>query len=157
VDSAHLNPPLRACVNELFQRWRGSQHPLFGTLAAAPEAVMRDPIFLARFYARYQACMHVTRAAVYFAPGLDSPAMRQRKIAIILGQLRANAGASGASVQCVTDHLRCHNYQCIMESVRFGLSTMCVASVLKALLIIELVIVVSLLSRLLIGPPHTMI
>ncbi len=61
-----------------------SRAPFFERLGTLPPAVVGDPRLLGELYLVYQAAMHATRAAVYFLPHLDSPAMRQRKLRIFI-------------------------------------------------------------------------
>ena len=73
---------LPAIVDDIAAVHRPSNSPFFQRLAALPPHVVRDPKLLGDLYLVYQAAMHATRAAVYFLPYLDSPAMRQRKLRI---------------------------------------------------------------------------
>jgi len=66
----------------LLDKHRPSRMPFFRRLAQLPKAVARDPQFLGEIHLIYQAAMHATRAAVYYLPHLDSPALRQRKLRI---------------------------------------------------------------------------
>jgi len=66
----------------LLDQHRPSRMPFFRHLAQLPSAVARDPQFLGEIHLIYQAAMHATRAAVYYLPHLDSPALRQRKLRI---------------------------------------------------------------------------
>ena len=45
---------------------------------------MADPSFLGQIHLIYQSAMHATRAAVYYLPHLDSPALRKRKLRIFI-------------------------------------------------------------------------
>jgi hypothetical protein len=63
---------------------RPSRMPCFGRLAALPGAVMADPLLLGQIHLIYQSAMHATRAAVYYLPHLDSPALRKRKLRIFI-------------------------------------------------------------------------
>lgn len=63
---------------------RPSRMPFFRHLAALPRAAALDPVLLGRIHLVYQAAMHATRAAVYYLPHLDSPAMRKRKLQIFV-------------------------------------------------------------------------
>ena len=45
---------------------------------------MSDPSFLGQILLVYQSAMHATRAAVYYLPHLDSPALRKRKLQIFI-------------------------------------------------------------------------
>lgn len=63
---------------------RPSRKPFFERLARLPAAAARNPAMLGQIYLVYQAAMHATRAAVYFLPYLDSPALRRRKLQIYI-------------------------------------------------------------------------
>jgi hypothetical protein len=63
---------------------RPSRMPFFKNLAALPREVAHDPILLGHIHLVYQAAMHATRAAVYYLPHLDSPALRKRKLQIFI-------------------------------------------------------------------------
>jgi hypothetical protein len=63
---------------------RPSRMPFFKNLATLPLAAARNPILLGRIHLVYQAAMHATRAAVYYLPHLDSPALRKRKLQIFI-------------------------------------------------------------------------
>jgi hypothetical protein len=63
---------------------RPSDRPFFNHLRTLPASVAGDPQVLGDLYVVYQAAMHATRAAVYFLPHLDSPAMRKRKLQIFI-------------------------------------------------------------------------
>lgn len=56
----------------------------FSRLASLPHQVARDPDLLGQIHLVYQAAMHSTRAAVYYLPHLDSPALRKRKLQIFI-------------------------------------------------------------------------
>ncbi len=75
---------LPAVIDAIAVAHRPSASPFFRRLAALPPAVARDPELLGDLYLIYQAAMHATRAAVYFLPHLDNPAMRQRKLRIFV-------------------------------------------------------------------------
>src|SRR5271155_5977917 len=63
---------------------RPSRMPFFERLAGLPRAVARDPALLGQIHLVYQSAMHATRAAVYYLPHLDSPALRKRKLQIFI-------------------------------------------------------------------------
>ena len=65
-------------------RHRPSRMPFFENLAALPRNAARDPKLLGKIHLVYQAAMHATRAAVYYLPHLDSPALRKRKLQIFV-------------------------------------------------------------------------
>ena len=68
----------------LVEQHRPSRMPFFCNLAALDHAAAGDPSFLGQIHLVYQAAMHATRAAVYYLPHLDSPAMRKRKLQIFI-------------------------------------------------------------------------
>src|SRR5579863_5240298 len=68
----------------LLDQHRPSRMPFFRRLAQLPLAVASEPRFLGEIHLVYQAAMHATRAAVYYLPHLDSPALRQRKLQIYI-------------------------------------------------------------------------
>jgi hypothetical protein len=74
----------RDALKEMLARHRPSRMPFFKHLAAAPSQVVKDPLLLGNILLNYQATMHATRAAVYYLPHLDSPALRQRKLQIFI-------------------------------------------------------------------------
>jgi pyrroloquinoline quinone (PQQ) biosynthesis protein C len=68
----------------IFEEHRPSRRPFFQHLAGLPRAVARDPALLGQIHLVYQSAMHATRAAVYYLPHLDSPALRKRKLRIFI-------------------------------------------------------------------------
>src|SRR5436190_24378254 len=74
----------RKAIETLTAEHRPSRMPFFGRLAGAPAEVARSPALLGRVHLIYQAAMHATRAAVYYLPHLDSPALRKRKLQIFI-------------------------------------------------------------------------
>jgi pyrroloquinoline quinone (PQQ) biosynthesis protein C len=71
-------------IKALLEEHRPSRMPFFRRLADLPLAVASDPALLGQIHLHYQAAMHATRAAVYYLPHLDSPALRQRKLQILV-------------------------------------------------------------------------
>jgi hypothetical protein len=71
-------------IDAIVDAHRPSNKPLFRHLGALPLQIASDPQLLGELYLVYQAAMHATRAAVYFLPHLDSPAMRRRKLRIFI-------------------------------------------------------------------------
>jgi pyrroloquinoline quinone (PQQ) biosynthesis protein C len=71
-------------IHDLAAAHRPSRMPFFARLAAIDRAVATDPKLLGQLHLVYQASMHATRAAVYYLPHLDSPAMRKRKLQIFV-------------------------------------------------------------------------
>src|ERR1051326_2697663 len=72
----------QSAMMALLDKHRPSRMPFFRRLAQLPLPIARDPRFLGEVHLVYQAAMHATRAAVYYLPHLDSPALRQRKLRI---------------------------------------------------------------------------
>ena len=56
---------------------RPSRMPFFQHLRELPKSVADTPELLGQIYLVYQAAMYATRAAVYFMPHLNSPALRR--------------------------------------------------------------------------------
>jgi hypothetical protein len=73
-----------AAMSMLAEQHRPSRMPFFRNLAALDHAAASDPSFLGQLHLVYQAAMHATRAAVYYLPHLDSPALRKRKLQIFV-------------------------------------------------------------------------
>jgi hypothetical protein len=75
---------LPAIIETIAAAHRPSQTPFFERLSSMPHQIVCDPELLGQLYLIYQAAMHATRAAVYFLPHLDNPAMRKRKLQIFI-------------------------------------------------------------------------
>jgi hypothetical protein len=73
-----------SAIKGFVEQHRPSRMPFFRNLAALDYAVASDPSFLGRIHLIYQSAMHATRAAVYYLPHLDSPALRKRKLQIFV-------------------------------------------------------------------------
>jgi hypothetical protein len=73
-----------AAIKAIAEEHRPSRMPFFSDLRNLPREVASDPQFLGEVYLVYQAAMHATRAAVYYLPHLDNPAMRKRKLQIFI-------------------------------------------------------------------------
>jgi hypothetical protein len=71
-------------ITALAEQHRPSRMPFFGNFAALDYAIASDPSLLGRMHLIYQSTMHATRAAVYYLPHLDSPALRKRKLQIFV-------------------------------------------------------------------------
>jgi pyrroloquinoline quinone (PQQ) biosynthesis protein C len=65
-------------------RHRPSRMPFFKNLAALPHEAARNSALLGQIHLVYQSAMHATRAAVYYLPHLDNPALRKRKLQIFV-------------------------------------------------------------------------
>jgi hypothetical protein len=71
-------------INAIAAEHSPSRMPFFRHLAALPRSVATSPTLLGQIYLVYQSAMHATRAAVYYMPHLDNPAMRKRKLQIFV-------------------------------------------------------------------------
>jgi pyrroloquinoline quinone (PQQ) biosynthesis protein C len=71
-------------MTAMLEEHRPSRMPFFGHLAAMSRTMVSDPSFLGKVHLIYQSAMHATRAAVYYLPHLDSPALRKRKLQIFI-------------------------------------------------------------------------
>jgi hypothetical protein len=71
-------------IRAIAQQHRPSRMPFFHNLAGLDHAIATDPTFLGQIHLIYQSAMHATRAAVYYLPHLDSPALRKRKLQIFV-------------------------------------------------------------------------
>ena len=71
-------------IEAFLEEHRPSRMPFFRHVAALPFSVASDPLLLGQIHLIYQSAMHATRAAVYFLPHLDSPALRKRKLQILV-------------------------------------------------------------------------
>jgi hypothetical protein len=89
---ATLDPPLStesvdafpAIIKRIAAEHCPSRMPFFRHLAALPTSAAKDPKLLGQIHLVYQSAMHATRAAVYYLPHLDSPALRKRKLQIFV-------------------------------------------------------------------------
>src|ERR1700731_4533177 len=71
-------------MSRLAEQHRPSRMPFFRNLATLDHAAATDATFLGQIHLIYQSAMHATRAAVYYLPHLDSPALRKRKLQIFV-------------------------------------------------------------------------
>ena len=71
-------------IRSFLKEHRPSRMPFFRHMANLPFPVASDPILLGQIHLIYQSAMHATRAAVYYLPHLDSPALRKRKLQILI-------------------------------------------------------------------------
>jgi hypothetical protein len=107
-------------IAAIAEQHRPSRMPFFRRLAALPQAVARDPIVLGRLHLIYQSAMHATRAAVYFLPHLDAPAMRKRKLQIFVD----DDGLPGGDTHHyqLTRAFRGIGARCVLDDEEFGTS-----------------------------------
>jgi hypothetical protein len=108
----------RAAIAALVENHRPSRMPLFEHLAGLPLVRAADPPLLGRLHLNYQAAMHATRAAVYFLPHLDSPALRKRKLQIFID----DDGLPGGDTHHyqLTRAFRNIGAQCLLDDEMFG-------------------------------------
>jgi hypothetical protein len=105
---------------------RPSRMPFFDNLAAMPHWAASDPSFLGQIYLIYQSAMHATRAAVYYLPHLDSPALRKRKLQIFIDD---DGLADGDTHHYqLTRAFRNIGAKCMLEDEQFGDPRNCAAT-----------------------------
>jgi hypothetical protein len=71
-------------IEAFLEEHRPSRMPFVKHLATLPFSVASDPLLLGQIHLIYQSAMHATRAAGYYLPYLDSPALRKRKLQILV-------------------------------------------------------------------------
>lgn len=71
-------------IRGFLKEHRPSRMPFFQRMGNLPFAVASNPTLLGQIHLIYQSAMHATRAAVYNLPHLDSPALRKRKLQILI-------------------------------------------------------------------------
>ena len=105
-------------IRALAVQHRPSRMPFFRNLAALDHAVASNPSFLGRIHLVYQAAMHSTRAAVYYLPHLDNPALRKRKLQIFVD----DDGLPGGDTHHyqLTRAFRSIGAQCLLDDEAFG-------------------------------------
>jgi hypothetical protein len=74
----------RSAMLVLLDEHRPSRMPFFRRVASLPFRIASDADLLGEIYLVYQAATHAARAAAYYLPYLDSPALRQRKLRILM-------------------------------------------------------------------------
>jgi hypothetical protein len=97
---------------------RPSRMPFFERLAAMPRSAASDPSFLGQIHLIYQSAMHATRAAVYYLPHLDSPALRKRKLRIFIDDDGLPDGDTHHYQ--LTRAFRNIGAKCVLEDEEFG-------------------------------------
>ena len=71
-------------IRGFLKEHRPSRMPFFRHFSDLPFPVASDPTLLGQIHLIYQSAMHTTRAAVYYLPYLNSPALRRRKLQILI-------------------------------------------------------------------------
>jgi hypothetical protein len=105
-------------ITALLEEHRPSRMPFFVHLAAMTRAAASDPYFLGQIHLVYQSAMHATRAAVYYLPHLDSPALRKRKLRIFVD----DDGLPGGDTHHyqLTRAFRSIGAKCLLDDEEFG-------------------------------------
>jgi hypothetical protein len=105
-------------MTAMLKAHRPSRMPFFERLAAMPRSAASDPSFLGQIHLVYQSAMHATRAAVYYLPHLDSPALRKRKLQILVD----DDGLPGGDTHHyqLTRAFRNIGAKCVLEDEEFG-------------------------------------
>ena len=97
---------------------RVSRMPFFSRVAGLPRALASDPRLLGQIHLVYQSAMHATRAAVYYLPHLDRPALRKRKLQIFIDD---DGLADGDTHHYqLTRAFRSIGAECLLEDEEFG-------------------------------------
>jgi len=109
---------LSQALAAVLEEHRPSRMPFFRRLAALPHAVAGDPQLLGQIHLVYQSAMHATRAAVYYLPHLDRPALRKRKLQIFIDD---DGRADGDTHHYqLTRAFRAIGAKCLLEDEEFG-------------------------------------
>ena len=105
-------------MTAMLDKHRPSRMAFFERLAAMPRSVAGDPSLLGQIHMIYQSAMHATRAAVYYLPHLDSPALRKRKLKIFVD----DDGLPGGDTHHyqLTRAFRNIGAKCVLEDEEFG-------------------------------------
>ena len=105
-------------MTAMLDKHRPSRMAFFERLAAMPRSVAGDPSLLGQIHLIYQSAMHATRAAVYYLPHLDSPALRKRKLKIFVD----DDGLPGGDTHHyqLTRAFRNIGAKCVLEDEEFG-------------------------------------
>ncbi len=102
----------------LFEEHRASRMPFFLRLAGLPRGLASDPGLLSQIHLVYQSAMHATRAAVYYLPHLDRPALRKRKLQIFVDD---DGLADGDTHHYqLTRAFRSIGAECLLDDEEFG-------------------------------------
>ena len=102
----------------IIEQHRASRMPFFLRLAGLPRAVASDPGLLGQIHLVYQSAMHATRAAVYHLPHLDGPALRKRKLRILIDDDGLENGDTHHYQ--LTRAFRSIGAECLLDDEEFG-------------------------------------
>jgi hypothetical protein len=105
-------------IEAIAEEHRPSRMPFFRHLTAMPTERASNPEFLGQIHLVYQAAMHATRAAVYYLPHLDSPALRKRKLQIFVDD-DGLAGGDTHHYQ-LTRAFKKIGAKCVLDDEAFG-------------------------------------
>jgi hypothetical protein len=105
-------------ISAIAEQHRPSRMPFFQNLATLDHPIASNPGFLGQIHLIYQSAMHATRAAVYYLPHLDSPALRKRKLQIFVD----DDGLPGGDTHHyqLTRAFRNIGAQCVLDDEEFG-------------------------------------
>ena len=105
-------------IAAIAKQHRPSRMPFFRRLAGLRREAARDPALLGKIHLVYQSAMHATRAAVYYLPHLDSPALRKRKLQIFID----DDGLPGGDTHHyqLTRAFRNIGADCLLDDEEFG-------------------------------------
>jgi hypothetical protein len=108
----------RSAIRAIAEQHLPSRMPFFQNLATLDYAAASDPLLLGQIHLVYQSAMHATRAAVYYLPHLDSPALRKRKLRIFVD----DDGLPGGDTHHyqLTRAFRNIGAKCVLEDEEFG-------------------------------------
>jgi hypothetical protein len=107
-----------AAMGAIVEEHRPSRMPFFRHLANLPRKCATDPALLGLIHLNYQAAMHATRAAVYYLPHLDSPALRKRKLQVFIDDDGLPDG--GMHHYQLTQAFCNIGAQCLLDDEEFG-------------------------------------
>src|SRR6266446_2202792 len=118
LDRPNTTNDFRRAMLVLLDEHRPSRMPFFRRVTSLPFRIASDPDLLGEIYLVYQAAMHATRVAVYYLPYLDSPALRRRKLRILVD----DDGLPGGDTHHyqLTRAFRNIGAQCVLEDEDFG-------------------------------------
>ena len=102
----------------ILEEHRASRMPFFLRLTGLRRALASDPRLLGQIHLVYQSAMHATRAAVYYLPHLDRPALRRRKLRIFIDD---DGLADGDTHHYqLTRAFRSIGAECLLDDEEFG-------------------------------------
>ena len=102
----------------ILEEHRASRMPFFLRLTGLRRALASDPRLLGQIHLVYQSAMHATRAAVYYLPHLDRPALRKRKLRIFIDD---DGLADGDTHHYqLTRAFRSIGAECLLDDEEFG-------------------------------------